>query len=102
MDLHTTVENMFAPARHPGLVGVELELIPVTDTPLPCPVAPVWLAAGFDAGFVRAAAAHLNRTRDRRTRRSGKVVWQQRMHLRHACQPAAVLHSARWAGPSIT
>jgi hypothetical protein len=56
MDLHTTVENMFAPARHPGLVGVELELIPVTDTPLPRPVAPVWLAAGFDAGFVRAAA----------------------------------------------
>ena len=47
---------MFAPARYPGLVGVELELIPVTDTPLPRPVAPEWLAAGFDAGFVRAAA----------------------------------------------
>jgi glutamate--cysteine ligase len=56
MDLRTTVESMFAPARHPGLVGVELELIPVTDTPLPRPVAPAWLAAGFDAGFVRAAA----------------------------------------------
>jgi glutamate--cysteine ligase len=56
MDLHATVESMFAPARHPGLVGVELELIPVTDTPLPRPVAPAWLAAGFDAGFVRAAA----------------------------------------------
>src|SRR5579859_6854530 len=56
MDLRTTVENMFAPARHPGLVGVELELIPVTDTPLPRPVAPARLAAGFDASFVTAAA----------------------------------------------
>ena len=55
MDLRTTVEAMFAPARHPGLVGVELELIPVTDTPLPRPVDPAWLAAGFDAGFVKAA-----------------------------------------------
>jgi glutamate--cysteine ligase len=55
MDLRTTVEHMFAPARHPGLVGVELELIPVTDTPQPSPVAPQWLAAGFDARFVRAA-----------------------------------------------
>jgi glutamate--cysteine ligase len=54
-DLRATVEAMFAPARHPGLVGVELELIPVTDTPLPRPVAPARLAAGFDAGFVRAA-----------------------------------------------
>jgi glutamate--cysteine ligase len=56
MNLHTTVENMFAPARHPGLVGVELELIPVTDTLRPRPVAPAALAAGFDAEFVRAAA----------------------------------------------
>jgi glutamate--cysteine ligase len=56
MDLRATVEHMFAPARHPGLVGVELELIPVTDTPQPRPVAPECLAAGFDAGFVRAAA----------------------------------------------
>lgn len=55
MELHTTVKNMFAPARHPGLVGVELELIPVTDTPRPRPVAPATLAAGFDAEFVRAA-----------------------------------------------
>jgi glutamate--cysteine ligase len=54
-DLRATVEAMFAPARYPGLVGVELELIPVTDTPLPRPVAPARLAAGFDAGFVRAA-----------------------------------------------
>ena len=54
-DLRATVEAMFAPARYPGLVGVELELIPVTNTPLPRPVAPAWLAAGFDASFVRAA-----------------------------------------------
>src|SRR5262249_53754400 len=56
MDLRATVEHMFAPARHPRLVGVELELISVTDTPQPRPVAPEWLVAGFDAGFVRAAA----------------------------------------------
>jgi len=56
MELRATVEAMFAPARCPGLVGVELELIPVTDTPLPRPVPPAWLAAGFDAQFVRAAA----------------------------------------------
>ena len=56
MDLNATVECMFTPARHPGLIGVELELIPVTDTPLPRPVAPAVLAAGFDAGFVAAAA----------------------------------------------
>ena len=54
-DLRATVGAMFAPAPYPGLVGVELELIPVTDTPLPRPVAPARLAAGFDAGFVRAA-----------------------------------------------
>jgi len=47
MDLRTTVENMFAPARHPGMIGVELELIPVTGTPRPRPVAPARLAAGF-------------------------------------------------------
>jgi glutamate--cysteine ligase len=35
---------------------VEVELIPVTDTPLPRPVPPAWLAAGFDAEFVKAAA----------------------------------------------
>jgi len=55
MDIRAAVASMFAPARHPGLVGVELELIPVTDTPRPRPVAPQWLAAGFDAGFVKAA-----------------------------------------------
>ena len=54
-DLRATVGAMFAPAPYPGLVGVELELIPVTDTPQPRPVAPAWLAAGFDAGFARAA-----------------------------------------------
>lgn len=56
MDLRATVEALFAPARHPGLVGVELELIPVTDTPSPRPVDPARLAAGFDPGFIRAAA----------------------------------------------
>jgi glutamate--cysteine ligase len=54
-DLRATVEAMFAPARHPGLIGVELELIPVTDTPLPRPVAPARLAAGFEEDFIRAA-----------------------------------------------
>jgi glutamate--cysteine ligase len=56
VDLYTTVNAMFAPARHPGLVGIELELIPVTDTALPLPVDPARLAAGFDAEFVRTAA----------------------------------------------
>jgi len=56
MDLCATVDAMFAPARHAGLVGVEVELIPVTDTPLPRPVAPAWLAAGFDEEFINAAA----------------------------------------------
>ena len=54
-DLRATVEAMFAPARHPGLIGVELELIPVTDTPLPRPVAPARLAPGFEEDFIRAA-----------------------------------------------
>jgi glutamate--cysteine ligase len=56
MDLRATVDSMFAPARYPGLVGVELELIPVTATECPRPVTPAWLAAAFDAGFIRAAA----------------------------------------------
>jgi glutamate--cysteine ligase len=56
MDLHATVRHMFTPAREPGLIGVEVELIPVTDTPLPRPVDPAILAAGFDAEFVAAAA----------------------------------------------
>jgi glutamate--cysteine ligase len=55
MDLQPNVERMFTPARHPGLVGVEVELIPVTDTPLPRPVESARLAAGFDGEFLRAA-----------------------------------------------
>jgi glutamate--cysteine ligase len=56
MDLNTAVERLFVPSRQPGRVGAEVELIPVTDAARPRPVDPVVLAAGFDAGFVRAAA----------------------------------------------
>jgi glutamate--cysteine ligase len=56
MDLNRTVARMFAPARRPGRVGAEVELIPVTGATRPLPVAPAVLAAGFDADFVSAAA----------------------------------------------
>jgi glutamate--cysteine ligase len=56
MDVNGAVERLFAPARRPGRVGAEVELIPVTDTVRPRAVAPAVLAAGFDAGFVRAVA----------------------------------------------
>src|SRR5262252_8283876 len=56
MDLNEAVERLFAPARRPGRVGAEVELIPVTDTARPRAVDPAVLAAGFDAGFVRAVA----------------------------------------------
>jgi glutamate--cysteine ligase len=56
MDMDTAVERLFAPARRPGRMGAEVELIPVTDTARPRPVHPALLAAGFDASFVRAAA----------------------------------------------
>jgi len=49
MNLSTAVARAFSPARQPGLVGVEIELIPVTDAD------PTGLAAGFDAEFVTAA-----------------------------------------------
>jgi glutamate--cysteine ligase len=58
MDLNMAVQQLFAPARHPGRVGAEIELIPVTDSARPGPpdpVDPAVLASGFDAGFVRAA-----------------------------------------------
>jgi glutamate--cysteine ligase len=48
-------QGLFAPARHPGRVGAEVELIPVTESARPGPVDPAVLASGFDAGFVRAA-----------------------------------------------
>jgi glutamate--cysteine ligase len=55
MDMDTAVQRLFAPARRPGSVGAEVELIPVTDATRPRAVDPAFLAAGFDAGFVRAA-----------------------------------------------
>ena len=54
MDLNTAVQRLFTPARRPGRIGVEVELIPVTDTERPQPVDPATLAAGFDTGFARA------------------------------------------------
>src|SRR5262249_1030327 len=56
MNLNTTVEQMFAPARQPGLVGAEVGLISATAPARPSPADPAVLAAGFDAGFVRAAS----------------------------------------------
>jgi glutamate--cysteine ligase len=56
MDVNEAVRRLFAPARLPGRVGAEVELIPVTETARPRPVDPALLAAGFDTGFVRAAA----------------------------------------------
>lgn len=56
MDVNRAVQRMFAPARRPGRVGAEVELIPVTDAARPRPVHPALLAAGFDAGFVKATA----------------------------------------------
>jgi glutamate--cysteine ligase len=55
MDLAEMVARAFAPARRPGRIGVEVELIPVTDTARPRPVDPDVLAAGFDAAFTTAA-----------------------------------------------
>ncbi|HVK24419.1 MAG TPA: glutamate-cysteine ligase family protein [Actinokineospora sp.] len=55
MNLNEAVERLFTPAKRPGRIGAEVELIPVTDTPDPRPVDPAVLSAGFDAGFVKAA-----------------------------------------------
>ncbi|MBL7501282.1 hypothetical protein I6A84_19955 [Frankia sp. CNm7] len=55
MELKAAVQAMFAPARHPGRVGAEIELIPVTDGARPRPVDPAVLAAAFDPSFVREA-----------------------------------------------
>jgi glutamate--cysteine ligase len=55
MELAEMVARAFAPARRPGRIGVEVELIPVTDTARPRPVDPDVLAAGFDAAFAAAA-----------------------------------------------
>jgi glutamate--cysteine ligase len=55
MELEQAVRRLFAPARRPGRVGVEVELIPVTGTGAPRPVDPAVLVEGFDAGFVASA-----------------------------------------------
>jgi glutamate--cysteine ligase len=56
MDMDTAVQRLFEPARRPGSVGAEVELIPVTDTARPRAVDPAVLTAGFDTGFVKAVA----------------------------------------------
>lgn len=53
MSLAAAVRRKFAPASRPGLLGVEVELISVTDDGRPAD--PAVLAAGFDAAFVAAA-----------------------------------------------
>ncbi|MFC7622313.1 glutamate-cysteine ligase family protein [Microlunatus sp. GCM10028923] len=55
LNLSAVVGRLFAPARRPGRIGAEVELIPVTDTAVPRPVDPAALAAGFDPAFVAAA-----------------------------------------------
>ena len=55
MELSEAVELAFRPARAPGRVGAEVEVIPVTDTDPPCPVNPTVLASGFDEHFATAA-----------------------------------------------
>jgi len=55
MNIENAVQRLFAPARRPGLVGAEVELIPVTDTARPRPVDPGVLTGGFDSSFVEAA-----------------------------------------------
>jgi glutamate--cysteine ligase len=55
MNLDETVRRLFAPAARPGQMGVEIELIPVTQTDPPRPVDPRMLVGGFDPGFVTAA-----------------------------------------------
>jgi glutamate--cysteine ligase len=55
MELEQAVGRLFAPARWPGQVGVEVELIPLTDNDAPQPVDPALLVEGFDAGFVASA-----------------------------------------------
>ncbi|HEV2777960.1 MAG TPA: glutamate-cysteine ligase family protein [Actinophytocola sp.] len=55
MNIDDAVQRLFTPARRPGRVGAEVELIPVTAPARPRPVDPHTLAAGFDAAFTRAA-----------------------------------------------
>ncbi|GAB3766984.1 glutamate-cysteine ligase family protein [Microlunatus parietis] len=53
--LSRAVRQLFAPSRRPGLIGAEVELIPVSDPSRPGPVDPAALTAGFDPAFVAAA-----------------------------------------------
>lgn len=53
MSLAAAVRRKFAPASRQGLLGVEVELISVTEDGRPAD--PAVLAAGFDAAFVAAA-----------------------------------------------
>jgi glutamate--cysteine ligase len=53
--LDTAVARLFRPARRPGRLGAEIELIAVTDEPTPRPAHPAQLAAGFDDAFVAEA-----------------------------------------------
>src|SRR5262249_46794967 len=55
MDLNNAVQRLFTPARHPGRIRGEGQLLPVTHTAHPQPVDPASLAVGLDAGFMRAA-----------------------------------------------
>lgn len=55
MEPEQAVRRLFAAARRPGRVGVEVELIPVTSTDPPRPVDPAVLVEGFDAAFVASA-----------------------------------------------
>jgi glutamate--cysteine ligase len=51
VSLRRSVEALFAPARHPGRVGAELELIAVTDERRPRPVHPATLASLIEPGL---------------------------------------------------
>jgi len=51
VSLRRSVDALFAPARHPGRVGAEIELIAVTDEPRPRPVHPATLASLFEPGL---------------------------------------------------
>jgi glutamate--cysteine ligase len=55
MNIAAAVERAFAPAREPGRIGAEVELIAVTDADTPQPVDPAVLSGGFDDSFVSAA-----------------------------------------------
>ena len=55
MNLLPLVRRLFAPAAHPGRIGAEIELIPVTAEAAPQPVDPAVLVAAFDDTFARDA-----------------------------------------------